>query len=35
MHTPSEIVDLEDVERTVQLFVEFALGLEKGEYLHW
>lgn len=35
MHTPSEIVDLEDVERTVQLFVEFALGLEAGEYLHW
>ncbi len=35
MHTPSEIVDLEDVERTVQLFVEFALGMEKGDYLHW
>lgn len=35
MHTPSEIVDLEDVERTVQLFVEFALDLEKGDYLHW
>lgn len=35
MHTPSEIVDLEDVERTVQLFVQFALDLEKGEYLHW
>ena len=35
MHTPSEIVDLEDVERTVQLFVQFAIDLEKGEYLHW
>ena len=35
MHTPSEIVDLEDVERTVQLFVEFTLGLEEGDYLHW
>ena len=35
MHTPSEVVDLEDVERTVQLFVEFAKGLEKGDYAHW
>lgn len=35
MHTPSEVVDLEDVERCVQLFVEFALGLEKGDYAHW
>jgi endoglucanase len=35
MHTPSEVVDLEDVERTVQLFVAFALDLEKGDYLHW
>lgn len=35
MHTPSEVVDLEDVERTVRLFVEFALGLEKGDYLHF
>ena len=35
MHTPSEVVDLEDVERTVQLFVEFALELKAGEYLHW
>jgi hypothetical protein len=26
---------LKDVERCVQLFVEFALDLEKGEYLHW
>ena len=35
MHTPSEIVDLEDVERSVKLFVEFAKGLEKGDYAHW
>ena len=35
MHTPSEIVDLEDVERCVQLFVEFALDLDKGDYAHW
>jgi endoglucanase len=35
MHTPSELVDLEDVERCVQLFVAFAKGLEKGDYAHW
>ena len=35
MHTPSEMVDLEDVERSVQLLVEFAQGLEKGDYAHW
>jgi len=35
MHTPSEMVDLEDVEHCVQLLVEFALGLEKGDYAHW
>ena len=35
MHTPSEIVDLEDVERCVQLLVEFAKGLERGDYAHW
>ncbi len=35
MHTPSEIVDLEDVERCVQLFVEFAKELEPGDYAHW
>jgi len=28
-------VDLEDVERCVQLLVEFAKGLEKGDYAHW
>jgi putative aminopeptidase FrvX len=35
MHTPSEVVDLEDVERCVQLFAAFALALEKGDYAHW
>ena len=35
MHTPSEVVDLEDVERCVQLFVAFARSLKKGEYAHW
>jgi len=35
MHTPSEVVDLQDVENCVSLFVEFALSLKKGEYAHW
>jgi endoglucanase len=35
MHTPSEVVDLADVERCVQLFVEFARSLHKGDYAHW
>jgi endoglucanase len=35
MHTPSEIVDLEDVERCVQLFVEFAKAIPKGDYRTW
>jgi endoglucanase len=35
MHTPSEVVDLEDVENVVRLLVEFAKGLEKGDYLTW
>ena len=35
MHTPSEMVDLEDVENGVKLLVEFALSLEKGDYAHW
>ncbi len=35
MHTPSEIVDLADVERCVQLLVEFAQALPAGEYAHW
>ncbi len=35
MHTPSELVDLEDVERCVQLFVAFARALKPGDYAHW
>lgn len=35
MHTPSELVDLEDVERCVQLLVEFSRALAAGEYGRW
>ncbi len=35
MHTPSELVDLADVERCVQLLVAFAESLKKGENGHW
>jgi endoglucanase len=35
MHTPSEVVDIEDVERCVKLLTAFALSLEKGDYAHW
>ena len=35
MHTPSEVVDLEDVERCVQLLVEFARALKPGDYAHF
>jgi putative aminopeptidase FrvX len=35
MHTPSELVDLEDVEACVRLLVEFAKGLKKGDRGHW
>ena len=35
MHTPSEVVDLKDVERCVQLFVEFAKGISAGDYRTW
>ena len=35
MHTPSEVVDLEDVERCVKLFVEFAKSVAKGDYRSW
>jgi len=35
MHTPSEIVDLEDVECCVKLFVEFTKGITKGDYHKW
>ena len=35
MHTPSEMVDLEDVERCVQLLVAFSKGLQIGENGNW
>lgn len=35
MHTPSEMVDLEDIEHTVQLLVAFARSLKKGERGIW
>ena len=35
MHTPSELIDLNDAENCVKLLVEFAAGLEKGDYAHW
>lgn len=35
MHTPSELVDLEDVEACVKLLVEFAKALKKRDYAHW
>ena len=35
MHTPSEMVDLEDIERTILLLIEFTKSLEKGDYAHW
>ncbi len=31
MHTPSEVVDLEDVEKNVQLLVEYIKSLKPGE----
>lgn len=35
MHTPSEIVDLEDVENCVKLFVAFAKSIGKDESFNW
>ncbi|MEM8867309.1 MAG: M20/M25/M40 family metallo-hydrolase [Verrucomicrobiota bacterium] len=35
MHTPSEMVDLEDIESTVQLLVAVARSLKKGERGIW
>ena len=35
MHTPSEVVDLKDVEDCVKLFVEFAKSITKGESFNW
>ena len=35
MHTPSELVDLEDIEHTVQLLVAVARSLKKGDRGIW
>jgi endoglucanase len=35
MHTPSEVVDLHDVENCVKLFVEFAKSIAKDESFNW
>ena len=35
MHTPNELVDLQDVENCIRLLVAFALSLEKGDHAHW
>jgi endoglucanase len=35
MHTPSEIVDLQDVENCVKLLVKFALSLTKSDTGEW
>ncbi len=35
MHTPSELVDLADIESGVQLLVAFARSLKRGDYFHW
>lgn len=35
MHTPSEIVDLEDIENTVRLLVEFSKALKKSDSGEW
>ena len=35
MHTPSEIVDLEDIENTVRLLVAYAKSLKPGDSGNW
>jgi len=35
MHTPSEVVDLQDVENCVRLLVAFASSLKAADYMHW
>jgi len=35
MHTPSEVVNLDDIEQCVRLLEEFARSLMRGEYGHW
>jgi len=35
MHTPSEVVDLKDVENTIKLLIEFTKSLKKGDSGIW
>ncbi len=35
MHTPSEVVDLEDIEKCVRLLEALALSLQPGEKMHF
>lgn len=35
MHTPSEIIHLQDLEHTVQLLVAYVLSLKVGDTGHW
>jgi len=35
MHTPSEVVDLNDIENAVKLLEVFTLSLKNKEYIHW
>ncbi|MGB0369869.1 MAG: M42 family metallopeptidase [Opitutales bacterium] len=35
MHTPSEVIDLEDLENTIKLLVAFTQSLKKGEHGVW
>ena len=35
MHTPCELIDLEDLENTIKLLVEFIKSLKKGETGTW
>jgi endoglucanase len=35
IHTPSEVVDLGDVEHCIKLLVGFANHVKRGEYAHW
>jgi len=35
MHTPAEVVDLEDIEKCVRLLEAFALSLKPGEKMHF
>jgi endoglucanase len=35
MHTPSEMVDLQDIEYTVQLLVAVAKSLKEGDRGIW